>query len=68
MHVHIFKGKQSTWKENLREEKEQYEEIWGVNQEKKKKRRGSCISGKRERNNEKSNQKVFLRLQETTIF
>lgn len=36
MHVHIFKGKQSTWKENLREEKEQYEEIWGVNQEKKK--------------------------------
>lgn len=39
MHVHIFKGKQSTWKENLREEKEQYEEIWGVNQEKKKERR-----------------------------
>lgn len=39
MHVHIFKGKQSTWKENLREEKEQYEEIWGVNQEKKKKER-----------------------------
>lgn len=43
MHVHIFKGKQSTWKENLREEKEQYEEIWGVNQEKKKKREEEVV-------------------------